>query len=129
MFQEWDSVQEMQETELDKEWQAVMGADTTMEYLIQNDKLLVSLGGSFTMESETTELTAIRKQCKNVIQKYSWEMVFAEDEAEFYELLLKMQNEVKGLDYDTILEFDMKNAKAREAQRRSFIAEYDNSPN
>lgn len=129
MFQEWDSVQEMQETELDKEWRAVMGADTTMEYLIQNDKLLVSLGGSFTMESETIELTAIRKQCKNVIQKYSWEMVFAEDEAEFYELLLKMQNEVKGLDYDTILEFDMENAKAREAQRRSIIAEYENRPN
>ena len=81
------------------------------------------------MESETIELTAIRKQCKNVIQKYSWEMVFAEDEAEFYELLLKMQNEVKGLDYDTILEFDMENAKAREAQRRSIIAEYENRPN
>lgn len=123
LFQEWDSVQKMQETALDREWQAIMGADSTMEYLIENGKLSVAAGGSFIMEAEDSELTAIRKQCKNVIQEYSWKIVFAEDEAEFYDLLLTMQNEVRGLGYDTILAFDMENAKAREAQRRSIVKE------
>ena len=44
MFQEWDSVQQMQETELDSDWRGFMGAQSTMEYLIQNDKLAVSPG-------------------------------------------------------------------------------------
>lgn len=126
MFQHWESVQQMQETELDSDWRWVMGADTTMEYLLQNEKLLVAPGGSYTAKSEDTELTAIRKQCRTVIQKYSWEMVFAENEAEFYELLLRMQKEVKGLGYDTILAFDMENAKQIEQQRKEYVAEYEN---
>ncbi|MBQ6786641.1 MAG: ABC transporter substrate-binding protein [Lachnospiraceae bacterium] len=126
MFQHWDSVRQMQETELDKDWREVMGANTTMEYLMQNGKLLVAPGGSYTANSENTELTAIRKQCRSVIQKYSWEMVFAENESEFYELLLQMQKEVKGLGYDTILAFDMENAKQIERQRKEYVAEYEN---
>lgn len=126
MFQHWDSVRQMQETELDRDWREVMGADTTMEYLLQKEKLLVAPGGSCTANSENTELTAIRKQCRSVIQKYSWEMVFAEDESEFYELLLQMQKEVRGLGYDTILAFDMENAKQIERQRKEYVAEYEN---
>ncbi len=125
MFQHWDSVRQMQETELDRDWREVMGADTTMEYLMKNGKLLVAPGGSYTANSENTELTAIRKQCRSVIQKYSWEMVFAENESEFYELLLQMQKEVKGLGYDTILAFDMENAKQIERQRKEYVAEYE----
>ena len=126
MFQRWDYVKQMQETALDKEWREVMGADTAMEYLQQNHMLMVAPGGSYIANSEDTELTAIRKQCRTVIQKYSWEMVFAENEAEFYELLLRMQKEVKGLGYDTILAFDMENAKQIERQRKEYVAEYEN---
>lgn len=127
MFQHWDSVRQMQETEVDRDWREVMGANTTMEYLIQHEKLLVAPGGSYTANSENTELTAIRKQCRSVIQKYSWEMVFAENESEFYGLLLQMQKEVKGLGYDTILAFDMENAKQIERQRKEYVAEYEDN--
>lgn len=126
MFQEWDSVQQMQETELDSDWRGFMGAQSTMEYLIQNDKLTVSPGENFISSVEDSEQTAIRKQCRSAIQKYSWEMVFAEDEAEFYTLLHKMQQEVKGLGYETILAFDMENAMARDASHRAHVEEYKN---
>lgn len=127
MFQMWDSVQELQETALDKDWRDFMGADNAMEYLIQNDKLIVSPGGSYVLEPENTEQTAVRKQCRTVIQKYSWEMVFAESEAEFYELLLQMQKSVKGLGYDAVLALDMANAKAIEAEKKAAVEEYQNS--
>ncbi len=125
LFQMWDSVKQMQETVLDKDWRAQMGADNTMEYLIQNDKLIVAPGGSFITTPETVDQTAIRKQCKEMIQKYSWDMVFAEDESEFYGLLLEMQKKVKGLGYDEIYAYDLANAKAIEAQKRAIIAEYE----
>lgn len=127
MFQLWDCVTQLQETVLDKDWREVMGADTTMEYLIKNQKLMVAPGGSYLANSEDTELTAIRKQCRTVIQKYSWEMVFAEDEAEFYELLLRMQKEARGLGYDTIFAFDMENARYIERQRKEYVAEYEST--
>lgn len=125
MFRKWDCVAQMQETALDKDWREVMGADTTMEYLIKNQKLMVAPGGSYIANSEDTELAAIRKQCRTVIQKYSWKMVFAETEVEFYELLLRMQKEVKALGYDTILAFDMENARYIERQRKEYVAEYE----
>lgn len=125
MFRKWDCVAQMQETALDRDWREVMGADTTMEYLIKNQKLMVAPGGSYIANSEDTELAAIRKQCRTVIQKYSWKMVFAETEVEFYELLLRMQKEVKALGYDTILAFDMENARYIERQRKEYVAEYE----
>lgn len=123
----WDSVTAMEETPLDKDWKAKMDADNTLDYLIKNNKLMVSPGCGYTAPAETSEETAIRKQCRTVVQKYSWNMIFAETEEEFYQLLDDMQREVKSLGYEQILAFDMKNAKAKEAVRWETVENYGSS--
>ncbi|MBO5057394.1 MAG: extracellular solute-binding protein [Lachnospiraceae bacterium] len=120
----WDSVMEMEETALDKDWKELMNADTTLGYLIENNKLIVSPGCGYTAPPESSEETAIRKQCRTVIQKYSWEMIFAENEEEFYSLFDKMQEEVLSLGYEKILAFDMRNAVAKEQARQDSVNEY-----
>lgn len=107
----WDSILEKNTTPLDVDWQEKMGAKTTIEFLENNDKLIVAPGCSYITPEETSEITTLRGQCKAIIVEYSWKMVFAADEAEFNQLLKEMQDTVKGLGYDQVLEVDMKNAK------------------
>lgn len=123
-YQLWDSVKSEKKSGLEQDWQQHMGADTTMEYLEQNQKLMVSPGCGFTRPQKSSEEEAVRSQCRNVIKKYSWEMVFAEDEETFYELLSRMQKEAKSLGYDSVLELDLENARAQEAARWENVAKY-----
>lgn len=124
-FKMWDSLNEVRNTPLDVDWQNVMKAETTLDYLIDNDKLSVSPGCGYTTPPETTEHSAIRRQCQNVVQKYSWEMIFANDEEEFYTLLKEMQTEVISLGYNEIYAFDLENAIAKEEARWEAVEQYN----
>jgi len=123
-YQMWDSVKKRNLTVLKKDWKAHMGADTTLEYLIDNNKLLVSPGCAYTTPGENTEQTAIRKQCRTVIQNYSWDMVFAESEQEFYELFNAMREEAYSLGYEEIVAFDMEGAVAKDVEKKKAVEEY-----
>lgn len=109
----WDSVKELDVSALTVDWREKMGADTTMEYLQKNNKILVSLGTAYVAPVENSDQSTIRNQCKRAIQNYSWEMIFAPDRESFENLLDEMQATVKSYGYDTILEYDMTHAKAK----------------
>jgi len=113
----WDSVIEKNATTLDKDWQAKMGAKTTIEYLQKNNQLMVAPGASYITPMEDSEITTLRGQCRSIIIENSWKMVFAESEAEFNSLLKEMQDTVIGLGYDKVLAIDMKNAKEQNDAR------------
>ena len=83
----WDSVKELNKSALTTDWCQQMGADTTMEYLQENDMLLVAPGMLYTAEVESMEQVTIRSQCKRVVQEYSWKMIFAADRETFDRLL------------------------------------------
>ncbi|MDY2936957.1 MAG: ABC transporter substrate-binding protein [Fusicatenibacter sp.] len=123
-YQLWDSLIESDSSPLEEDWRRVMNADTSMEYLIENDKLLVSPGCGYTAEEETTEETTIRTQCQNAIQSYSWNMVFASDETAFSSLLSELQEELNSLGYEKLLALDLKNAKAREQKKQETLEKY-----
>ena len=107
----WDSVKELNKSALTTDWCQQMGADTTMEYLQENDMLLVAPGMLYTAEVESMEQVTIRSQCKRVVQEYSWKMIFAADRETFERLLDEMQASVLSYGYNTLLEYDMKHAR------------------
>lgn len=113
----WESVLESNTTPLDKSWQEKMSALTTLEYLQENNQIIVAPGTDFIAPAATSEIDTLRAQCKAVIIENSWKMVFAKDEAEFNSLLENMQTTVKGLGYDDVLAFDMENAAQQSAAR------------
>lgn len=102
-----------------------MGAETTMEYLQKNNKILVSPGTGYMAPQENSEMAAIRRQCRKVIQEYSWNIVFAADEAEFNRLYEQMCKEVKELGYETMLDIDLWNAKKKEDARWEAVRNYE----
>ncbi len=118
----WDSVLEKNTTALDTDWQTKMGAKTTLELLQNKNQLMVAPGSSYITPEETSEITTLRGQCRATIIEYSWKMVFASNEDEFNSLLKEMQDTVKGLGYDQVLEVDMQNAKDQNASRAEAVA-------
>lgn len=126
-YKMWDSLDELNNTQLDADWREKMKAETTLDYLIDHNKLIVSPGCGYVIPAETVEEMAIRKQCRGVIQKYSWDMVFADDEEEFYSLLKEMQTEAISLGYEKILARDMEVSMGREKARWEAVERYQNN--
>lgn len=122
----WSSELEKNNTELDIDWQEKAGgAKSTMEYLENTGALAVAPGTSYTQPAESSDITTLRNQCKAEIVDSSWQMVFAKDEAEFNAILKDMQDTVKGLGYEQVLELDMQNAKDQAAARVEAVENYN----
>lgn len=120
----WETTLEDNKTALDEDWSTCMGADTTMEYLEKNDKILVAPGSSYSVPEADSNITTVRGQCKSAIVDGSWKMIFAKDDAEFDSLKKDMQKTAKGLGYDDVLEVDMKNAADQTAARKASAEKY-----
>ncbi|WP_129789851.1 ABC transporter substrate-binding protein [Promicromonospora panici] len=117
-YKSWPSYLETTANPLTEDWSEHMdGATTTMEYLEENDQLIVAPGSGFAAPTDPAEIEATRNQVKASIVEHSWKMAFAKDDAEFDALLAQMQETVNGLGYEQVLEVDMTNAKAQNDAR------------
>lgn len=115
-YQRWEDYQERTATRLSEDWSAHNdGAKTAIEYLKDKDLLLVLPGTDYAIPEYTTDIVTIKEQCKQSIVAYSWQMIFAEDEAQFDSLLKEMQDTVNGLGIDQVLAVDEQNCKDRSA--------------
>ncbi len=109
-YQLWDSELSKDKTALEEAWSTVMDALSAEEYLEKNNKLLVAPGCAYETDSETTEIKEIRDACKAVIVRYSWDMIFAEDEEEFEYYKEEMKRLCMGLGYSQVYEYDLTGA-------------------
>ena len=121
----WESYQNETTDPVKEDWSKNMGgAESTIGYLEENDQLLVAPGASYVAPEDSSEISTLRNQAKATIIEYSWRMVFAKDEAEFDQLLKEMQETADGLGYQTVLEFDMNNAKDQNERRIEVAKEF-----
>ena len=121
----WESYQNETTDPVKEDWSKNMGgAESTIGYLEENDQLLVVPGASYVAPEDSSEISTLRNQAKATIIEYSWRMVFAKDEAEFDQLLKEMQETADGLGYQTVLEFDMNNAKDQNEKRVEVAKEF-----
>ncbi|MBO5210116.1 MAG: extracellular solute-binding protein [Lachnospiraceae bacterium] len=123
----WDSYRESANTSLDIMWEENMNAETTMDYLIANDQLMICPGVTYQAAPETSEIATIRNQCSSIIVDYSWKMIFAKDEETFYALQEEMRSSALSLGYEQVIAEDMENAKKQSQLREeTVLAEQQN---
>lgn len=121
----WESFINEHTDPVKEDWSAHMGgALSTVDYLLENDQILVAPGASYVAAEDTSEISTLRNQVKSTIVEYSWRMVFANNEEEFNTLLTEMQDIANGLGYEQVLEIDMASAKDQNAQRESVAKEF-----
>lgn len=123
-FSLWESVAETKTTSLDRAWREYMGADSTMEYLEENEMMIIAPGCDYAKPTESSEISTMRSQCKSIIVEYSWKMIFAQNEEEFYNLLTAMQTKVKSLGYDEVYSVDIHNAYNQNEARQKSVEKY-----
>lgn len=121
----WDSVLAENNTALDLDWQEHMGATTTMEFLENNNKIMVAPGSGFAAPEEDSQITTLRGQCKATIVDTSWQMIFASSDEEFTSLQQQMQDTLEGLDYQTVLDYDMDLAHQQNDARVAVVEQYE----
>ena len=120
----WDSVLSQNNSALDLDWQEHMGAQTTMEYLENNNKIIVAPGSGFAAPEEDSQITTLRGQCRTTIVDTSWLMIFASNDEEFQSLQKQMQDTLEGLDYQTVLDYDMDLAHQQNDARVAIVEQY-----
>lgn len=107
----WESVLALSDSPLQNDWNRFMDASSTMEYLKKNDRIIISPGCNFIPSPESSDISTMRRQCRTIIVDYSWKMIFAKDETEFYALQKEMQDIVQSLGYEQVLAYDLENAE------------------
>lgn len=123
----WPTYQASIANPLTEDWAANMGNVTsTMEYLQTNDQVLVAPGASYAAPADDSEIETLRNQVKEIIKQYSWQMVFAESEAQFESLRDELIETANGLGFEQVLEFDMDNAKSQNEARVAVAEEFAN---
>ena len=123
-FARWDDYARLTETALTKDWsEHNEGARVPIKYFQEKGLINVFPAVYFVNEDYSMDLSAVKEQCKQILIQYSWQMVFAKDEAEFDSLLKEMQETAIGLGYEEVFEFDKTNTINRFEAVRQYKAE------
>ena len=104
--QYWATYKEATMTQMKKEWQTRFGAEEPADYMKKNNLLVISPNVSVSLPLEDNDLSLIRGQCKDSVNKYSWRMLYAKTDAEFDQLWDEMTKELNGYGFDKLMEFD-----------------------
>lgn len=107
----WKSYLTSNQTQLDKNWSANMGgALTAKEWLEKNNKI-VAVTSLFTGTAPALKDETMQQQMgqvSTVVKQYSWKMIFAKDQTQYDSLYNEMMTKAKGLGYDDIVNWEIK---------------------
>jgi multiple sugar transport system substrate-binding protein/putative aldouronate transport system substrate-binding protein len=110
----WQDYRERTATHISDDWKEHYRTQLTpIGYFEEMDMITVVPGTEWAQEEYPDYLKTIQEQCRQTIIDYSWRMVFAESEDEFYRLKDELLGTIKRLDYDSFLEVNIENAKKR----------------
>ncbi len=102
----WSTYKEKTDTQMVKDWRAKYDAETPVDYMIKNDKIVISPNISVPLASDSTDIQVIRNQCNEAVCDASWVMIYAKDDAEFDKLWDEMTKELDGLGFQDLMEWD-----------------------
>ena len=99
-----------------------MQAGNALDYLLKHNRYLICPGIHYQTAGESSEISTLRRQCRNIITDYSWKMIYARDDAAFYALQDEMRSAAESLGYIQVLEEDLRNARAQNDLRAEAAA-------
>lgn len=103
----WSSYKEATMTDMKREWQERFGAAEPVDYMEQNNVLLVSPNVSVSLPSDTPDISVIRNQVNEMVCDSSWQMIFAKDDAEFDQMWDTMSKNLDGVGFQDLVQFDI----------------------
>ncbi len=87
------------------EWREIFDATVLQDYVDKGGNTANSTQAVNMITPASDELEMTLSQIGEVVKKYSWQMVYAKDEAEFESLWTKMQTEAEGLGMQKVVDY------------------------
>jgi len=104
---QWSSTIAANRTALTRDWSAHMGADSVLDYLTKNNKLVVSPGNAYQMPDDASDIQNKRGKCGAVLKTASWQMMFAPTQAQFDSIWADAKKRMDTLGYQDVLKEDV----------------------
>jgi len=89
------------------EWEKKFGAADDIDYMLKHQVLKVEPAIIFVLENDTSDMALLRKECYEVFKNYSWQMIYANDDAAFDALWARMTNDMEGSGYGKLYDYDV----------------------
>ena len=89
-----------------KDWEKKYDAKNPTDWMLKNNKLVVSPSVSVNLPSDSPDISVIRNSVNQAVCDASWRMIFAKNDAEFDKMWDDMTKEVKGFGFDELYKFD-----------------------
>lgn len=117
----WPSTLEKNKTKTLKEWGARFNAENPVDYLKKTGIMEVVPFVNVNLVSDASEIVVTRSSCKPLVCDASWKMIFAKDQAEFDKLWSDLKTGLKGMGWDSLVEFDKAKYKALVDERAKAV--------
>ncbi|MDR2045231.1 MAG: hypothetical protein LBQ15_12915 [Clostridium sp.] len=98
----------------EQSWREYYGATSVYDYMSQQPYAVIK-PNTYAATAKSDELSTLYDQVKKCIQENSWLAIYAESEAQFDEILVKMRTEAEGYGYSTYIEWCQEEAVLRKA--------------
>jgi multiple sugar transport system substrate-binding protein/putative aldouronate transport system substrate-binding protein len=118
----WESYKEQPTTEAEQAWKDYTKYLTAEDYLAGNDRMAISLGSGFTMDTKDDDLNTMWAQVAECVKSYTWQMIYAKTDAEYDSLLTEFRAKAKEYGYDTCVEWCIGQAEKRKAKEDALLA-------
>lgn len=102
----WKSYLEANKTTMTKSWSEKYGAENQVAYLKKTGQLSPVPSINMTLQSDDTDIALVRNQCGQLICDTSWQMIFANDDADFNQMWSDMKTQLEGLGWKDLVAFD-----------------------
>lgn len=104
--QYWSSYKAATQTQMKKDWAAKFGSPEPAKWMKDNNVLLVSPNVSVSLPSDTNDIAVARNSCEEVLEEYSWKMIFCGSNSKFDTLWDEMVTKMDGNGFGEVVNFD-----------------------
>ncbi|MDT8719075.1 extracellular solute-binding protein [Clostridium sp. 19966] len=115
----WSSTLNLKPSKLEESWRKDMGTITEKDYFVKNNKVAVNTSSNSSIDDLNDSAQQKQGQVASIIKNYSWKMIFAKSDTEFYSLQNEMISKAKEMGYDELINFYVTQAKKKFAERRN----------
>ena len=94
-------------TRLQTEWAERFGSNTPLDFVLDNNLIVTSPAVNVVMPADPANISAIRAAIRPIVEEASWRMIFAVNEAEFFQIWIDMQATAYEMGWDTVFQHDL----------------------
>ena len=102
----WSTYKAATQTQMKKDWAAKFGSPEPAQWMKDNNVLLISPNVRVSLPSDPNDIGVARNACEEVLEEYSWKMIFCGSESKFNSLWDEMVTQMDGNGFADVVNFD-----------------------